>query len=130
MELTPHLLEALRAAIPTDTVIVTLANQRPNRVVAIEPRGVTIETERSAKLGREPELVPAWMIQTAWDQLQRRGELSNSELVSSAGLNVKRSSAVCALLAQFAEVTVVSRRPIVLRVRRAGDGHQPVEPST
>ena len=121
-ELVPELLEALRASVPQNSVVLTLSNQRRNRVVDIKPAGITVETERSKSLGREPELVPAWMIQVAWDHLRSHGRLSNRELLSTEGLNVKRSSAVCALLAQLPDVQVVSRRPIVLQLRRGNEG--------
>jgi len=73
-----------------------------------------VETERSRRLGRSPQLVPAWMIQVAWEWLSTHGTLSNQYLLSDDGLNVKRSSFVCALLAGLPSVRVVSRRPIEL----------------
>jgi hypothetical protein len=75
---------------------------------------VWIETERSARLGRGAEPVPAWMLNVAWDHLVANGRLTNRYLLAEDGLNVKRSSAVCALLAALPFVEVVSRRPIEL----------------
>ena len=57
------------------------------------------------------------MIQIAWDWLRAHGSLSNRFLLDKDGLNVKRSSFVCALLAQLPDV-VISRRPIELALRR------------
>ena len=114
MELDPQLLYELRSAIQPDSVITTLANGKPNRIVEIRSDGVVIETERSRKLERDPELVPAWMLQTAWDHLRTTHRLSNRELLATDRLNVKRSSAVCALLAHLPGVVVSSSRPIVL----------------
>jgi hypothetical protein len=54
----------------------------------------------------------------AWEHLTGHGSLTNSHLLSSAGLNVKRASAVCALLARLPGVVVDSSRPIDLRWRR------------
>jgi hypothetical protein len=50
---------------------------------------------------------------------QARGVLTNRFLLSTDGLNVKRSSFVCALLAELPEVNVESTRPITLRLRPA-----------
>ena len=60
------------------------------------------------------------MVQAAWEHLTAHGTLTNTHLLAKDGLNVKRSSAVCALLARLPEVTVVSVRPIMLR-RDCGD---------
>jgi len=43
------------------------------------------------------------------------GRLANKVLLASDGLNVKRASAVCAILARLPGVDVESRRPLVLR---------------
>jgi hypothetical protein len=61
------------------------------------------------------------MIQIAWDWLQAHGALTARFLVATDGLNVKRSSFVCALLARLPEVAFVSTRPrieLALRPRR------------
>lgn len=113
-ELDAQLLEELRSAVAPDSVVTTLANGKPNRIVEIRSEGVLIETERSRKLARDPELVPAWMLQTAWDHLRSARRLTNRELLATDGLNIKRSSAVCALLARLPGVLVSSSRPIVL----------------
>jgi hypothetical protein len=54
------------------------------------------------------------MIQVAWEWLLARGQLTNRFLLDTDGLNVKRSSFVCALLARLPGVRVVSTRPIEL----------------
>lgn len=95
----------------------TLGTGRPNWVVDLSTDGILIHTERSKKMG-EPELVEGWMVQAAWDYLVERGELTNASLVATDGLNVKRSSAVCAVLAELPEVSIVSKHPIVLTMRR------------
>ncbi len=112
----PILLGALREAIPNGSFVRTLASGRPNTVVEVTPQGVYVETERSLARGAQPQLVPAWMIQLAWDYLQLNGELTNTYLLATDGLNVKRSSAVCALLARLPQVEVASVRPITLRM--------------
>jgi hypothetical protein len=59
------------------------------------------------------------MFQLAVDQLEAHGRLTNAYLLSSDGLNVKRSSAVCAILARLPWVEVASRRPVELTRRGA-----------
>lgn len=83
-------------------------------MTGVDPRGVWIETEASKAKGSGAQLVSAWMVQDAWDHLRREGSVENSHLVARSGLNVKRSSAVCALLARLPEVRVASSRPIRL----------------
>lgn len=97
-------------------MIATLGISRPNRIVSIAPDGILVETDRSAALGTGPQLVPAWMVQTAWDHLRSAGTLTNAHLLNV--LNVKRSAFVCALLAQLPEVTVQRIRPITLVMGR------------
>lgn len=114
------LLDRLRAVAPPGTVVLTLANDQPNWVVDVSSDGVRLETGRSRRMGSGPQLVPGWMIQRAWDHLASHGSLTNSELLDTQGLNVKRSSAVCALLARLPEIEVVKRRPITLALQLGG----------
>jgi len=107
--LEPDLEERLRRAIPEGTTVFTLSSRRPNRVDSIGPEGVVVTTERSA-VADKSEMVPAWMLNHAWHELMRAGSLEARELVKT----VKRSSAVCALLAELPGVTVASTRPIRL----------------
>ena len=98
------------------TVILTLSTKNLNRVTGVDRKGVLVETERSVSRGTGPQLVPAWMIATAWDRLCDKGELSQQELLNE--LNVKRSAFVCALLAKFPDIRIRSTRPTVLELRR------------
>ncbi|MGH3115876.1 MAG: hypothetical protein ACRDQ2_01945 [Gaiellales bacterium] len=116
------LLTRIRRVIGPGDVIYTLSIGQPNHVDSVEPKGVWVETDRSKKAETGPQLVPAWMIETAWTHLVRHGTLTNEELLNSRALNVKRSSFVCALLARFPDVEVVSRRPITLRLMRQSRG--------
>ena len=111
------LLAALRAAVRDGATVLTLANRVPNFIQRVGAEGVHVQTLKSLERRAEAQLVPAWMIQTAWNHLHAHGSLSNGYLLSNEGLNVKRSSAVCALLAQLPDVEVASTRPIVLRLR-------------
>ena len=115
--LSPELLALLRAHTPAGSRISTVSAGNPNWVTGVDPRGVWIETEASKAKGSGAQLVSAWMLQDAWDHLQREGSLENSHLVARSGLNVKRSSAVCALLARLPQVQVASSRPIRLEYR-------------
>lgn len=112
-EFSGELLALLRASIAEGDVVLTLARARPNRVVRIEPAGVHVVTQKPEQEG-VPQLVPAWMIQAGWDRLRHQGSLTNRELLATDDLNVKRSSAVCALLARLPGVRVVSNDPIEL----------------
>jgi hypothetical protein len=58
--------------------------------------------------------VPAWMVVTAWQHLQKKGVLSHAGLLED--LNVKRSAFVITLLAQFPDVVVQSTQPTVIEV--------------
>ena len=110
-QLDPRLLDSIRALVAADPEIRTLRDGRPNWVREVTPDGVWVETLRSGRLGRPPQHVEAWMIQIAWDYLAAHGTLTNRFLLAKDGLNVKRSSFVCALLARLPGVRVVSRRP-------------------
>lgn len=96
-------------------MFLSLRGHRPNRVVDLAIGGLWIETDSSAKKGNPAQLVPAWMIQLAWDHLQLHGELTNRFLLDEDGLNVKRSSAVCAVLARLPGIEAVPGRTITLR---------------
>lgn len=109
------ILAAIRAEARRDPVFLTLTSARPNHVVDVTPIGIWVETEASLAKGIPPQLIPAWMFQLAVDHLRANGSLTNRYLLSSEGLNVKRSSAVCAILARLPGVTVASRRPVELR---------------
>ncbi len=111
--LSPDLYRRIEAVVSADEVIPTVSDGKPNRIVAITYDGVYVDTDRS----QEPQLVPAWMLTVAWEHLTSTGEITNRFLLADDGLNVKRSSFVCALLAQLTDVEVVSRRPIQLRLR-------------
>jgi hypothetical protein len=111
------LLARLRGALRAPARIVTLGDAKPNWIHDITPDGVWVETERSRAAGRPPQLVDAWMIQVAWDWLEAHGSLTNRHLLATDGLNVKRSSFVCALLACLPDVHVRRRRPIDLALR-------------
>src|SRR3954454_6909317 len=118
-KLPADLLEALRSNLDGVEVITTISQGRPNWIDRVEPEGVYVETESSRKKGVGSQLVPAWMIAAAWEHLTSTCSLTNEELVSEAGLNAKRSAAVCALLARLDGVEVVTSRPIKLHYRRA-----------
>jgi hypothetical protein len=79
---------------------------RPNRVTNLTLGGLYVETLASRAKGTPPQFIPAWMFSLAWDYLRTHGELSNRFLLATDGLNVKRSSAVCAILAKLPGVRV------------------------
>jgi hypothetical protein len=120
--LSPELLAALR---DIDDVVYTLAGHKPNWISRVEPSGVYLETERSKGGGAGAKPVPAWMIEAAWQHLRAHGELTRAHLVAKEGLNVKRASAVCALLARLPGVEVASIEPITLRLSTSDDRTDP-----
>lgn len=115
-ELDDYLFDRVSGVAGPGTVILTLSTRNLNRITGVTRKGVLVETERSMKLGTGPQLVPAWMIATAWDTLCAKRELSQQELLNER--NVKRSAFVCALLAKFSEVHIRSMRPTVLELQR------------
>lgn len=117
--LSHELLLLLSDVMESDPVVLTIGSSKPNRIIAVQPDGVLVATERSEQLGRPPQLVPAWMIERAWSHLTQYGELENRYLLANDGLSVKRSSAVIALLARLPGVTVASTRPIRLTYGRS-----------
>ncbi len=84
----------------------------------VTPSGIWVETEASEAKGRPAQEIPAWMFQLAADHLEANGNLTNAYLLSSDGLNVKRSSAVCAILSRLPWVEVVGRNPVELAHRK------------
>lgn len=113
--LDPALLAALRAAIPVGSTIHTVAQRRPNRIVGIDEFGVMVETERSTARQAGAQLVPAWMLNTAWRHLRKFRSLTLGFLLDD--LKVKRSAAVFAILARLDDVDVATTRPTTLVLR-------------
>jgi hypothetical protein len=122
--MSPDLLASLRAAIAEGSTVRTVSNGAPNLVTSIEPSGVWIETDRTRAHGEGAKLVPAWMLQLAWTELRSRGKLSADFLRER---EVRRSSAVLALLAALPGVGVVSTRPIELALIDSSSGRTPEE---
>lgn len=102
--------------LPVGTVIRTVAERKPNTVAAVDDEGVWLETGRTIEKGTGPQLVPWWMFEKAWAHLEQHGRLTNKHLLDE--LNVKRSAAVCAVLATLPEIRVVATRPITLELRK------------
>lgn len=116
---TPELGQLVRQAVATDSVVRTVSDARPNRITEVTRAGVWVETEASLRKRSPPQEVPAWMFELAWEHLRTHGRLTNRYLLATDGLNVKRSSAVCAILACSPTLRVASRHPIVLGLKSA-----------
>ena len=93
------LLLAIHEAVRASDVFPTVQQGRKNIVTEVTPHGVYVETARTSARGAQAQLVPAWMIQLAWDYLRANGALSNRVLRED--LRVMRSSFVCGLLARL-----------------------------
>lgn len=114
----PEPYAALQAAVVANNgMFATLAQGRPNRVTEVTPTGLYVITGASEAKGTPAQLVPAWMLELAHGYLRKNGHLTNRYLLATDGLNVKRSSAVCAILATLPgiDATVVKGEGIVLR---------------
>lgn len=111
-ELDDDLLERIHSAVREGDEILTLGRKRPNVIASIDRDGIWVKTLRSDSRRSGPQLVPSWMILTAWEHLRKTGELSHAVLLNE--LNVKRSAFVIALLAQFNDVVVKSTEPVVI----------------
>lgn len=107
-DLADAMLQLWRAGEP----ILTIADGRPNRIEGVDSSGVRLSTEASDSKGTGPQLVPAWMLNEAWAHLRNAGNLTNRYALAADGLNIKRSSAVCALLARVPGVRIASSRPV------------------
>ena len=106
----------LQAEVALNPLFLTLTHGRPNHVVEVTRSGMYVETEASMEKGRPPQLVPAWMIEMVWIALRTRGRISQQEVLADDGLNVRRSAAVCAVLARLPGVGVVreGRRTVLV----------------
>ncbi len=102
----PELLALLRNEVARDPQFLTLTRGNPNRVTEVTPYGIYIETDASRAKGRPPQEVPSWMFELAWETLRSRGMLTQQQVLNE--LNIKRSAAVCAILARLPGVNVVS----------------------
>lgn len=114
VEFDDDLLVRIHAAVKPGDEMLTLANRKPNVITGIDREGIWVQTQRSASLGTGPQLVPAWMIVTAWEHLRKEGPLSQAKLLH--GLNVKRSAFVLALLARFKDIGTRSEKPAVIEL--------------
>ena len=112
--LPPQLFALISAALGRDPVLHTLGSGAPNEVVSATPSGLYVHTVKTRTSGRNAQLVPAWMIQIAWDYLHAHGQLTNPVLLNH--LRVHRSSAVLALLARLDGVRPLPGRPIGVRL--------------
>lgn len=97
----------LLTAVGEGATVQTVANAKPNTVGSITAEGVEIMTERS---NPSYELVPAWMLNAAWRNLRTKGEIGREEM-----RDLRRGSAVFALLARLPGVSIASARPVRLR---------------
>lgn len=113
----PALLSQIKAEVQKNNEFRTLGSSpKPNWITQVTESAIYVETERTREGGTGPQAVPAWMFELAFETLEARGELSNSELLNE--LRVHRSSAVCAILSRLPRVSVASRNPIKLEYNR------------
>lgn len=111
-----ELLHLIRDAVDEGEVVWTLGTASPNRIVSVDEAGIRVSTEQSDRKGTEPQLVPAWMIVTAWEHLRQHGDLTQKQLDDE--LNVTRSAFICALLSRLPNVQYDSVPLVALRLVR------------
>jgi hypothetical protein len=114
----PELHALIAAAVArTEGMFSTVSQGKPNQVTDLISTGLYVITEQSTSA----QFIPAWMFQVAWDYLLAHGQLTHKHLQATDGLNVKRSAAVCAILAALPDVHVVPGSKPVMLVRGAAD---------
>lgn len=101
----PLLLAQLERQVELNPLFLTLSHQKSNRVVEVNPQGLYVETDDSRAKGNPAQLVPSWMFELAYETLRARGRVTQQEVLNE--LNIKRSAAVCAILARLEHVTVI-----------------------
>ena len=101
----PLLLAQLQRQVELNPLFLTLSHRKPNRVVEVIPEGLYVETNDSRAKGNPPQLVPSWMFELAYETLRARGRVTQQEVLNE--LNIKRSAAVCAILARLEHVTAL-----------------------
>lgn len=113
----PSLLQRLRSVVRDGDTVATLDQGRPNLIGRIGEDGIEVTTSRSAETVGGARLVPAWMFNDVWLELQQKGHVNRDEVDRQRTTrNIKRSSIVFAVLERLPEVEVAGRRPLVLRL--------------
>lgn len=104
----PLLRAELEREVERDSLFLTLSQQKPNLVTLVTAHGLYVETNDSRAKGTPPQLVPSWMFELAYETLRARGRITQQEVLNT--LNIKRSAAVCAILARLEHVSVRKHR--------------------
>jgi hypothetical protein len=114
----PELLQRLRSVVRDGHTVATLDQGRPNLIGRIGEDGIEVTTSHSAENVGGARLVPAWMFNDVWLELQQKGRVNRDEVDRQRTTRlIKRSSIVFAVLERLPEVSVSARRPLVLRLR-------------
>lgn len=113
-----ELLRRLRSVLRDGDAVATLDRGRPNLIGRIGEDGIEVTTSHSAETVGGARLVPAWMFNDVWLELQHKGQVNRDEVDRQRTSRlIKRSSIVFAVLERLPEVEVADRRPLVLRLR-------------
>jgi hypothetical protein len=114
----PELLQRLRSVVQEGDTVATLDQGRPNLIGRISQDGIDVTTSRSTETVGGARLVPAWMFNDVWLELQQKGHVNRDEVDRQRTTRlIKRSSIVFAVLERLPEIEVAGRRPLVLRLR-------------
>ena len=99
--------EQLKEIIIVKKIIYTLKQDKPNKIIRMDDRGITVETERGE------DLIAIHLIEDAWHSLIREGSLERNDHEKST----YRSSFMLALFSQLPFVDVDKNPPLSLRIK-------------
>ena len=97
--------EKLKEIIQDKKIIYTLKQKKPNKIIRMDNKGITVQTEKGE------DLIPIKHIEDAWDNFIREGTLERNAHEKST----YRSSFMLALFSQLPFVEV-NKNPLSLRI--------------
>ena len=99
--------EQLKEIIHDKKIIYTLKQNKPNKIIRMKNRGITVETEKGE------DLIAIHLIEDAWHYIIREGSLERNAHEKST----YRSSFMLALFSQLPFVEVDKSPPLSLRIK-------------
>ncbi|KKM21561.1 hypothetical protein LCGC14_1634150 [marine sediment metagenome] len=97
--------EKLKEMIPDKKIIYTLKQKKPNKIIRMDNKGITVQTEKGE------DLIPIKHIEDAWNNFIQEGTLERNSHEKST----YRSSFMLALFSQLPFVEV-NKNPLSLRI--------------
>ena len=99
--------EQLKKIILEKKIIYTLKQNKPNKIIGMDNKGITVETEKGEAL------IAIHLIEDAWHSFIREGSLERNDHEKST----YRSSFMLALFSQLPFVEVDKSPPLSLRLK-------------